>query len=138
MPPGVSRETPPPLLLDVAFVASNAQKPLLRPLRLELSRSAEHREMYEAKELGMSNRTLQRRITDEGTSFRQLLSDARHSEVRLVKAVGRSATGVADPKLKEIVQNRGMRRKEHRTLPLQPPRSAHVKRYTANLLSMMA
>lgn len=156
----LSRETPPPLLLDAAFMSSlvlgrrGAQKPLLRPLRLELSRGAEHREIYEAafgcpikfkarrdaiifhssdldlpfvsynaellamltpqldqqlaqhkkqlscsdqvkwvlkrllgghrpeitevaKELGMSSRTLQRRITDEGTSFRQLLSDAR-------------------------------------------------------------
>jgi AraC-like DNA-binding protein len=160
-----SRETPPPLLLDVAFMASvemgrcGAQKPLLRPLRLELSRSAEHGEMYEAafgcpvkfkakrdaiifrssdldlpfvgynaellemltpqldqqlaphkkkqsctdqvkwvlkrllggprpeinevaKELGMSSRTLQRRITDEGTSYRQLLNDARHELAR--------------------------------------------------------
>jgi AraC-like DNA-binding protein len=161
----LSRETPPPLLLDVAFMASvemgrcGAQKPLLRPLRLELSRSAEHGEMYEAafgcpvkfkakrdaiifrssdldlpfvgynaellemltpqldqqlaphkkkqsctdqvkwvlkrllggprpeinevaKELGMSSRTLQRRITDEGTSYRQLLNDARHELAR--------------------------------------------------------
>jgi AraC-like DNA-binding protein len=30
-----------------------------------------------AKELGMSTRTLERRITGEGTSFRQLLNDAR-------------------------------------------------------------
>jgi AraC-like DNA-binding protein len=30
-----------------------------------------------AKELGVSIRTLQRRITEEGTSFRQLVSDAR-------------------------------------------------------------
>jgi AraC-like DNA-binding protein len=155
-----SREVPPPLLLDVAFMASvemgrrGAQKPSLHPLRLELGRSAEHREIYEAafgcpvkfkakrdaiifrscdldlpfvsynaellemltpqldqqlaqrknqqscsdqvkwvlkrllgghrpeitevaKELGMSGRTMQRRITDEGTSFRQLLNDAR-------------------------------------------------------------
>jgi len=161
----LSRETPPPLLLDVAFMASvemgrrGAQKPLLRPLRLELSRSAEHQEMYEAafgcpvkfkakrdaiifrssdldlpfvgynaellemltpqldqqlarhrkkqscteqvkwvlkrllggprpeisevaKELGMSSRTLQRRITDEGSSYRQLLHDARHELAR--------------------------------------------------------
>ncbi|MDB6155878.1 MAG: hypothetical protein JWL90_4331 [Chthoniobacteraceae bacterium] len=35
-----------------------------------------------AKELGMSERTLQRRITDEGTSFRQLLNDTRHELVR--------------------------------------------------------
>jgi AraC-like DNA-binding protein len=161
----LSRETPPPLLLDVAFMASvemgrrGTQRPLLRPLRLELSRSAEHREMYEsafgcpvkfkakrdaiifrssdldlpfvsynaellemltpqldqqlarhkkkqsstdqvkwvlkrllggprpeinevAKELGMSSRTLQRRITDEGSSYRQLLNDARHELAR--------------------------------------------------------
>ncbi len=30
-----------------------------------------------AKDLGMSIRTLQRRITNEGTSFRRLVSDAR-------------------------------------------------------------
>jgi len=35
-----------------------------------------------AKELGMSERTLQRRITDEGTTFRQLLSETRHELVR--------------------------------------------------------
>ncbi len=35
-----------------------------------------------AKELGMSDRTLQRRITDEGTTFRQLLTDTRHELVR--------------------------------------------------------
>ena len=35
-----------------------------------------------AKELGMSERTLQRRITDEGTTFRQLLNDTRHALVR--------------------------------------------------------
>jgi AraC-like DNA-binding protein len=31
-----------------------------------------------AKELGMSERTLQRRITDEGTTFRKLLNETRH------------------------------------------------------------
>ena len=36
-----------------------------------------------AKELGMSSRTLQRRITEEGSSFRQLLSDARRELARL-------------------------------------------------------
>jgi diketogulonate reductase-like aldo/keto reductase len=35
-----------------------------------------------AKELGISERTLQRRITDEGTSFRQLLNETRHELVR--------------------------------------------------------
>ena len=35
-----------------------------------------------AKELGMGERTLQRRITDEGTTFRQLLSETRHELVR--------------------------------------------------------
>jgi AraC-like DNA-binding protein len=33
-----------------------------------------------AGELGMSDRTLQRRLTDEGTSFKQLLSDARREK----------------------------------------------------------
>jgi AraC-like DNA-binding protein len=36
-----------------------------------------------AKELGMSSRTLQRRIAEEGSSFRQLLSDARRELARL-------------------------------------------------------
>ena len=36
-----------------------------------------------AKELGMSSRTLQRRITEEDSSFRQLLSDARRELARL-------------------------------------------------------
>jgi AraC-like DNA-binding protein len=35
-----------------------------------------------AKELGMSSRTLQRHITNEGTSFRQILNDARHELAR--------------------------------------------------------
>lgn len=35
-----------------------------------------------AKELGMGERTLQRRITDEGSSFRQLLNDTRRELVR--------------------------------------------------------
>ncbi len=35
-----------------------------------------------AKELGMGARTLQRRITDEGASFRQLLNEARQELVR--------------------------------------------------------
>ena len=35
-----------------------------------------------AKELGMSERTLQRRITEEGSTFRQLLNDTRHELVR--------------------------------------------------------
>ena len=34
-----------------------------------------------AKELGMGERTLQRRITDEGTTFRQLLNETRHELV---------------------------------------------------------
>ena len=36
-----------------------------------------------AKELGMSCRTLQRRITEEGSTFRQLLNDARRELARL-------------------------------------------------------
>ena len=35
-----------------------------------------------AKELGMGERTLQRRITEEGTTFRQLLNETRHALVR--------------------------------------------------------
>ena len=44
-------------------------------LRLLGGQSADLGEV--AKDLGMSNRTLQRRITSEGTSFRQLVRDAR-------------------------------------------------------------
>jgi len=35
-----------------------------------------------AKELGVSARTLQRRITEEGTTFRQLLNETRRELVR--------------------------------------------------------
>lgn len=35
-----------------------------------------------ASELGMSDRTLQRRLTDEGTSFKHLLTQARHEQAR--------------------------------------------------------
>lgn len=35
-----------------------------------------------AKELGMSDRTLQRRLADENTSFKHLLSEARHEQAR--------------------------------------------------------
>ncbi|MFC5452541.1 AraC family transcriptional regulator [Paenibacillus aestuarii] len=43
-----------------------------------------------ASELGMSDRTLQRRLTDEGTTFKQLLTQARHEQAREC---------LADPKL---------------------------------------
>ncbi|SED11883.1 AraC family transcriptional regulator [Paenibacillus sp. GP183] len=43
-----------------------------------------------ASELGMSDRTLQRRLTNEGTTFKQLLSQARHEQAREY---------LADPKL---------------------------------------
>ncbi|WP_128102008.1 AraC family transcriptional regulator [Paenibacillus sp. DCT19] len=36
-----------------------------------------------AKELGMSNRTLQRRLTDESTNFNHLLTEARHEQARV-------------------------------------------------------
>ena len=45
-------------------------------LRLLGGQSADLGEV--AKDLGMSNRTLQRRITSEGTSFRQLVCEARY------------------------------------------------------------
>ena len=35
-----------------------------------------------ASELGMSDRTLQRRLTDEGTSFKHLLTQVRHKQAR--------------------------------------------------------
>lgn len=43
-----------------------------------------------ASELGMSDRTLQRRLTDEGITFKQLLTQARHEQAREY---------LADPKL---------------------------------------
>jgi AraC-type DNA-binding domain-containing proteins len=43
-----------------------------------------------ARDLGMSERTLQRRLTDEGTSFKQLLSQVRHE---------RALEYLADPRL---------------------------------------
>jgi AraC-like DNA-binding protein len=43
----------------------------------------EHTDIHEvAKELGMSSRTLQRRIAEEGSSFRRLLGDARRELAR--------------------------------------------------------
>ncbi|MWV42561.1 helix-turn-helix domain-containing protein [Paenibacillus sp. HJL G12] len=39
-----------------------------------------------AKELGMSDRTLQRRLTDENTSFIHLLTQARHEQARMYLA----------------------------------------------------
>ena len=58
-----------------------------------------------AKELGMSTRTLQRRIAEEGSSFRQLLSDARRERARIYlqhPSLGLSKTasllGYEDPK----------------------------------------
>ena len=35
-----------------------------------------------AKELGMGERTLQRRITEKGTTFRKLLNEIRHESAR--------------------------------------------------------
>ena len=44
----------------------------------------EHTDIHEvAKELGMSSRTLQRRMAEEDSSFRQLLSDARRESARI-------------------------------------------------------
>lgn len=39
-----------------------------------------------AQELGVSDRTLQRRLTDENTSFKQLLNQARHEQARVYLA----------------------------------------------------
>ncbi|WP_025027946.1 AraC family transcriptional regulator [Caldalkalibacillus mannanilyticus] len=39
-----------------------------------------------ASELGMSSRTLQRRLTDEHTSFKQLLNEAKHEQARMYLA----------------------------------------------------
>ncbi|MDR6884042.1 AraC family transcriptional regulator ligand-binding domain-containing protein [Bacillus sp. 3255] len=48
---------------------------------LKRSLSGGHLDMRAvARELGMSNRTLQRRLTDEGTTFKQLLTQARHEQ----------------------------------------------------------
>ncbi|GMK38900.1 AraC family transcriptional regulator [Paenibacillus sp. CCS19] len=41
---------------------------------------------YIASELGMSERTLQRRLTDEGVTFKQLLAEARHEQALLYLA----------------------------------------------------
>jgi AraC-like DNA-binding protein len=86
--------------LDLPFVSYNAE--LLEMLTPQLDRQLEQRKIQQscsdqvkwvlkrmlggprpeindvAKELGMSSRTLQRRITDEGASYRQLLNDSRH------------------------------------------------------------
>jgi AraC-like DNA-binding protein len=67
---------------------------------------SQHTDIHEvAKELGMSTRTLQRRIAEEGSSFRQLLSDARRELARIYlqhPSLGLSKTasllGYEDPK----------------------------------------
>jgi hypothetical protein len=46
-----------------------------------------------AKELGMSHRTLQRRITDEGSTFRQLLNETRWYGGRMPPNVSRFGYG---------------------------------------------
>jgi AraC-like DNA-binding protein len=90
--------------LDLPFVTYNAQ--LLAMLSPQLDRELARRKAEQtlvakvkwvvakllgghppdiltvAKELGMSSRTLQRRITEEGTNFRQLLSEARRELAR--------------------------------------------------------
>jgi AraC-like DNA-binding protein len=90
--------------LDLPFVSYNAE--LLEMLTPQLDRQLEERKTQRscadqvtwvlkrllggprpeirdvAKELGLSSRTLQRRITEEGTSFRALLNDARHELAR--------------------------------------------------------
>jgi AraC-like DNA-binding protein len=90
--------------LDLPFVSYNAD--LLEMLTPQLERQLEQHNTHQscsdqikwvlkrllggprpeigevAKELGMSSRTLQRRITDEATSYRQILNDARHELAR--------------------------------------------------------
>ncbi|MEN2768234.1 AraC family transcriptional regulator [Ornithinibacillus xuwenensis] len=50
---------------------------------LKRNLTGDHQELRDvASELGMSERTIQRRLMDEETSFKQLLSQARHEQAR--------------------------------------------------------
>jgi AraC-like DNA-binding protein len=72
--------------VDREIVRRKAQQTTSSRAKWVLKRllGGEHTDIHEvAKELGMSSRTLQRRIADESNSFRQLLSDARRELARL-------------------------------------------------------
>jgi AraC-like DNA-binding protein len=72
--------------IDREIVCRRAQQTTSFRAKLVLKRliGGEHADIHEvAKGLGMSSRTLQRRIAEEGSSFRELLSDARRELARL-------------------------------------------------------
>ena len=72
--------------VDREIVRRKAQQTTSSRAKWVLKRllGGEHTDIGEvARELGMSSRTLQRRIAEEGSSFRQLLSDARRELARL-------------------------------------------------------
>lgn len=67
--------------LEDQFQAGHAKQGIHEQVKWVLKRMLSGRRpdvVVVAKELGMSERTLQRRITEEGTSFRQLLNETRH------------------------------------------------------------
>src|SRR6201987_3903656 len=96
----------------------------------------EHTDIHEVgRELGMRSRTLQRRIAEEGSSFRQLLSDARRELARIYlqhPSLGLSKTasllGYEDPKsflrafrMWERVTPTEWRARQRRECSIRPP-----------------
>jgi AraC-like DNA-binding protein len=72
--------------IDREIARLKAQQTTSSRVKLGLMQSlgGQHTDIHEvAKELGMSSRTLQRRIAEEGTNFRQLLSAARRELARV-------------------------------------------------------
>jgi AraC-like DNA-binding protein len=72
--------------IDREIVCRRAQQTTSFQAKWVLKRllGGEHADIHEvAKGLGMSSRTLQRRIAEEGSRFRELLSDARRELARL-------------------------------------------------------
>ncbi|MEB0206806.1 AraC family transcriptional regulator [Pseudomonas sp. CCC3.1] len=71
--------------LAAALAQATASASVSRQVKIALKRTlaSGRPEIVEvARELGMSERTLQRRITEEGTSFRQLMLETRQEVVR--------------------------------------------------------
>lgn len=69
--------------LDRSLVEQQREKSIIETVKWIMKRSLSAGRpdiQVVASELGMSDRTLQRRLTDEGTNFKQLLTVARHEQ----------------------------------------------------------